>query len=137
VRERLAQFSGREIDTAGDGFLATFDAPVLAVQAACAITTDVRRLGLEVRAGLHTGEVEIDGTTVTGINVNIAARIRELAARGEVLVSDTVKDLVAGSGLRFNDRGVHRLKGVPGESHLSAVHQDATTKAPSVDRSRG
>jgi class 3 adenylate cyclase len=132
IRKRLTEFSGREIDTAGDGFFATFDAPSLGVLAACAITTDIRSLGLEVRAGLHTGEVETDGMTPTGINVHIGARVKELAAGGEVLVSKTVKELVTGSGIRFTDRGAHALKGVPEESHLFAVDQGSD-----VDRSSG
>jgi class 3 adenylate cyclase len=121
VRERLVRFRGREIDTAGDGFLAAFDGPARAVRAACAIVEGVKRLGLEVRAGLHTGECEVSGSKLTGIAVHIGARIAALATSGEVLVSNTVKDLVAGSGLKFDDRGVHTLKGVPGESHIFAV----------------
>ena len=120
VRERLVRFRGREIDTAGDGFLAAFDGPARAVRAACAIVEDVRRLGLEVRAGLHTGECEVSGPKLTGVAVHIGARIAALARGGEVLVSNTVKDLVAGSGLRFEDRGVQNLKGA-GEWHLYAV----------------
>jgi class 3 adenylate cyclase len=125
VRERLVHFRGREIDTAGDGFLAAFDGPARGVRAACAIAQDIRRLGVEVRAGLHTGECEVSGAKLTGIAVHIGARIAALARGGEVLVSNTVKDLVAGSGLRFADRGVHSLKGVPGESHLFAVDRGA------------
>jgi pimeloyl-ACP methyl ester carboxylesterase len=121
VREQLGRFRGREIDTAGDGFLASFDGPARAVRAACEVRDGVRRLGLEVRAGLHTGECEVMGGKLGGIAVHIGARITALAAAGEVLVSSTVRDLVAGSGLRFADRGVHRLKGVPGEWRLSAV----------------
>jgi pimeloyl-ACP methyl ester carboxylesterase len=121
VRERLAQFRGREIDTAGDGFLAAFDGPARGVRTACVIADDVLRLGLEVRAGLHTGECEVSGTKLTGIAVHIGARIAALARGGEILVSNTVRDLVAGSGLKFADRGLHTLKGVPGESHLFAV----------------
>jgi len=124
VRERLAHFRGREIDTAGDGFLAAFDGPARGVRAACAIADDMRRLGLEVRAGLHTGECEVSGAKLTGIAVHIGARIAALATGGEVLVSNTVKDLVAGSGLKFADRGTHTLKGLPGESHLFAVERD-------------
>jgi class 3 adenylate cyclase len=125
VRERLVRFRGREIDTAGDGFLATFDGPARGVRAACAIADDVRRLGLEVRAGLHTGEMEVTGTKLTGIAVHIGARIAALANGGEVLVSNTVRDLVAGSGLRFEDRGLHSLKGLPGEFQLFAVGRGA------------
>jgi len=125
VRERLVRFRGREIDTAGDGFLATFDGPARGVRAACAIADDVRRLGLEVRAGLHTGEMDVSGTKLTGIAVHIGARIAALASGGEVLVSNTVRDLVAGSGLRFEDRGLHTLKGLPGTFHLFAVGRGA------------
>lgn len=124
VREQLAKFRGREIDTAGDGFLAAFDGPARAVRAACAIAGDVRRLDLEIRAGLHTGECEVMGPKLGGIAVHIGARIAALARAGEVLVSNTVKDLVAGSGLGFEDRGTHALKGVSGEWHLFAVGKD-------------
>jgi len=121
VRQYLARFRGREIDTAGDGFLAAFDGPARAASAARAIVEAVGRLGLEVRAGLHTGECEIIGEKLGGIAVHIGARVASLASPGEVLVSSTVKDLVAGSDLRFEDRGVHVLKGVPGEWRLYAV----------------
>ena len=124
VREQLAKFRGREIDTAGDGFLAAFDGPARAVRAADAVAAGVRTLGLEIRAGLHTGECEVMGAKLGGIAVHIGARIAALAQAGEVLVSNTVKDLVAGSGLRFEDRGTHALKGVPGEWHLFAVGKD-------------
>jgi pimeloyl-ACP methyl ester carboxylesterase len=121
VRGELGRFRGREIDTAGDGFLASFDGPARAVRAGCSIAESVRRLGLEIRAGVHTGECEVIGDKLGGIAVHIGARVAALAQGGEVLVSSTVKDLVAGSGLRFEDRGVHALKGVPGEWHLFAV----------------
>lgn len=121
VRAELARFRGREIDTAGDGFLAAFDGPARAVRAAVAICGDVRRLGLDIRAGLHTGECETIGPKLGGIAVHIGARIAALADGGQVLVSRTVKDLVAGSGLKFVDHGVHALKGVPGDWHLFAV----------------
>jgi pimeloyl-ACP methyl ester carboxylesterase len=121
VRRELGRFRGREIDTAGDGFLATFDGPARGVRCARAVTDGVRALGLEVRAGLHTGEVEILGARVSGLAVHIGARIAAAAGPGEVLVSSTVKDLVAGSGLHFQDRGVQTLKGVPGEWHIYAV----------------
>jgi pimeloyl-ACP methyl ester carboxylesterase len=124
IREQLAKFRGREIDTAGDGFLAAFDGPARAVRAACAIASGVRKLGLQIRAGLHTGECEIMGAKLGGVAVHIGARIASLATGDEVLVSHTVKDLVAGSGLRFEDRGLHALKGVPGEWHLFAVGKD-------------
>jgi pimeloyl-ACP methyl ester carboxylesterase len=121
VRRELGAFRGREIDTAGDGFLAAFDGPARAVRCACAIAEDVRSLGIEVRAGLHTGECEVMGDKLGGIAVHIGARIAALASAGEVLVSSTVKDLVAGSGLAFDDRGSAPLKGVPGDWHLYAV----------------
>ena len=121
VRRELARFQGEEIDTAGDGFLATFDAPERAVRCACAVRDAVRGLGLEVRAGLHTGEVERQGHGVSGIAVHIGARVVTAAGPGEVLVSGVVRDLVSGSGLRFADRGAHRLKGVPDDWRLFAV----------------
>lgn len=124
VRGELGRFRGREIDNAGDGFLASFDGPARAVRAGCSIAESVRRLGLEIRAGVHTGECEVIGDKLGGIAVHIGARVAALAQGGEVLVSSTVKDLVAGSGLRFEDRGVHALKGVPGEWHLFAVGKD-------------
>jgi class 3 adenylate cyclase len=121
VRAELDRHRGREIDTAGDGFFALFDGPARAVRCACAIRDAVRGLGLEVRAGLHTGEVESSGDRVAGIAVHIGARVSAEARPGEVLASSTVKDLVAGSGIAFEDRGVHALKGVPGEWRLFAV----------------
>lgn len=114
VRRELARFSGVELDTAGDGFFATFDGPARAVRAAAAIREAVRELGIDVRAGIHTGECELHDGKVTGIAVSIGARIAAIGDPGEVLVSSTVKDLVAGSGLRFEERGSHELKGVPG-----------------------
>jgi class 3 adenylate cyclase len=113
VRRELARFQGRELDTAGDGFFAAFDGPARAVLAASAIRDSLRTLELEIRAGLHTGECEVSDGKIAGIAVSIGARISSLAAPGEVLVSSTVKDLVAGSGLQFEDRGEHHLKGVP------------------------
>ncbi|HEX2500702.1 MAG TPA: adenylate/guanylate cyclase domain-containing protein [Methylomirabilota bacterium] len=124
VRRELGRFRGREIDTAGDGFLATFDGPARGVRCARAVSDGVRALGLEVRAGLHTGEVELLNDKVSGLAVHIGARVAGVAGPGEVLVSSTVKDLVAGSGLRFQDRGVQPLKGVPGEWHLFAVEPE-------------
>ena len=121
VRRELRQFRGREIDTAGDGFFAAFDGPARAVRCACAIGDALRPLGLEMRAGVHTGECEVMGDKVGGIAVHIGARIAARAAAGEVLVSRMVKDLVSGSGLSFNDRGQQSLKGVPGQWHLFAV----------------
>lgn len=123
VRRELERFRGREIDTAGDGFLATFDGPARAVRCACTISREVRALGLEIRAGLHTGECEVMGGKVGGIAVHTGARVVAHAQTGEVLVSSTVKDLVAGSGLSFQDRGMQRLKGIPDEWRLFAVEQ--------------
>jgi len=121
VRRELVRCRGREIHTSGDGFLATFDGPARAVRCACSISDGMRALGLDVRVGLHTGECETMGDDVGGIAVHIGARVSALAGPGEVLVSSTVKDLVAGSGLTFADRGIKLLKGVPGEWHLFAV----------------
>lgn len=121
VRTELTRFRGREIDTAGDGFLASFDAPARAIRCACAIRDAVRTLGVEVRCGLHTGECERSGEKLTGIAVHTGARVAGLAAPGEVLVSQTVRDLVAGSGLTFEARGTRVLKGVPGEWQLFGV----------------
>ena len=121
IRRQLVRFRGRELDTAGDGFFASFDGPARAVRCACAITEGVRDLGLEVRAGLHTGECELLDGKVGGIAVHIGARVAKEAGPGEVLVSSTVKDLVAGSGLEFLERGAAELKGVPGEWRLYAV----------------
>jgi class 3 adenylate cyclase len=118
VRKNLERYRGREVDTAGDGLLATFDGPARAVRCAQAINDDVPSLGLSVRAGVHTGEVEVIGEKVGGIAVHIGARVAAEAAPGEVIVSSTVKDLVAGSGIRFEDRGRRPLKGVPGEWQL-------------------
>ncbi|MGQ0543865.1 MAG: adenylate/guanylate cyclase domain-containing protein [Betaproteobacteria bacterium] len=118
VRRNLERYRGREVDTAGDGLLATFDGPARAVRCAQAINDDVPALGLAVRAGVHTGEVEIIGEKVGGIAVHIGARVAAEAAAGEVIVSSTVRDLVAGSGIRFEDRGRRPLKGVPGDWHL-------------------
>ena len=121
VRRRLAEFRGEELDTAGDGFLAAFDGPGRAVECALAVRSDLRELGVEIRAGIHTGECErLDGK-LAGIAISIGARIASLAAPGEVLVSSTVRDLVAGSRLTFADRGSHELKGVPGEWSLAEV----------------
>jgi class 3 adenylate cyclase len=121
VRRELGRFDGREVDTAGDGFFATFDGPARAIRCAQAIVDAVRPLGLDVRAGLHTGEVELADGKVAGIAVNIGARVAGRAGAGEVLVSGTVRDLVAGSGLEFEDRGTAELKGIPGEWRLFAV----------------
>jgi len=121
VRALLSRYRGTEIKTTGDGFLATFDGPARAVKCAQAICEAVKSLGIEVRAGCHTGEIELMGADVGGIAVHIGARVAALAGPSEVLVSSTVKDLVAGSGLVFEDRGEHRLKGLPDSWHLYAV----------------
>jgi pimeloyl-ACP methyl ester carboxylesterase len=121
IRRELVRFRGAELDVAGDGFFARFDGPARAIRCACSITEAVRELGLEVRAGLHTGECEVMDGKVGGIAVHIGARVASQAAPGEVLVSSTVKDLVAGSGLQFRDRGTAELKGVAEEWRLYAV----------------
>jgi class 3 adenylate cyclase len=121
ARAELARYRGREIDTAGDGFLATFDGPARAVLCARASADAVRELGAEIRAGVHTGEVEIDGEAVRGIAVHIGARVCAAADPSQVMVSSTVKDLVGGSGLTFEDTGEHELKGVPDRWRLYRV----------------
>jgi class 3 adenylate cyclase len=121
VRRQLDTFRGSEIDTAGDGFFASFEGPIRAIRCGRAIIDSIRSIGLEVRVGLHTGECERVGDKLGGLAVNIGARVAGAAAPGEVLVSSTVKDLVAGSGIEFSDRGAHELKGVPGEWRLYAV----------------
>lgn len=123
VRRESATSRGREVNTLGDGFLATFDGPARAIHCAHAILDRVRGLGLDVRAGLHTGECDLSGEDIGGIAVTIASRVADLAAPGEVLVSSTVKDLVAGSGIRFVERGAHELKGVPEQWRLYAVER--------------
>ena len=121
VRRQLDRHNGSEVDTAGDGFLATFDGPARAIRCGAAIVSGVRPLGLEVRAGVHTGECELVGGKVAGLAVHTGARVASLAGPSEVLVSQTVKDLVAGSGIEFADRGKHELKGVPGEWNVYSV----------------
>jgi class 3 adenylate cyclase len=121
ARAEIARFRGREINTAGDGFIATFDGPARAVRCAGAMRNALQPLGIEIRAGVHTGEIELDGDDVGGIAVHICARVAAAAAAGETLVSSTVKDLVSGAGLAFTDRGSHALKGVPGEWRLFAA----------------
>jgi class 3 adenylate cyclase/pimeloyl-ACP methyl ester carboxylesterase len=121
VRSQLARFRGREVNTSGDGFFAMFDGPQRAIRCAMAIREAVAALGIEVRAGLHTGECEVRGDDIGGIAVHIGARVGALAGSNEVLVSGTLKDLVIGSGLEFEDRGAHELKGVPGVWQLFAV----------------
>jgi class 3 adenylate cyclase len=121
VRDAVGRFRGREIDTAGDGLFATFDGPARAIRCAQSIREAVAALGLTIRTGVHTGECEVSGEKVAGIAVHMGARVAASASPGEILVSSTVKDLVAGSALRFEDRGVRVLKGMPGEWHLYAV----------------
>jgi class 3 adenylate cyclase len=121
VRGALARFRGREVETTGDGFLATFDGPARAIRAAAAVHAELAEHGMRVRVGLHTGECEVVGDHVRGIAVHIAARVTARAEGGEILCSRTVKDLVAGSGFRFTDRGTHRLKGVADEWQLYAA----------------
>jgi class 3 adenylate cyclase len=121
TRRALDRYDGREIKTVGDGILATFDGPARAVRCAAAIREGVAELGLDVRAGLHTGEIELEPNDIAGLAVHIAARISAMADAREILVSSTVKDLVVGSGLAFEDRGSHELKGVPGEWRVFLV----------------
>jgi class 3 adenylate cyclase len=121
VRGELAKFRGREVNTTGDGFLAIFDGPARAVRCARAITEEVKSLGLDVRSGIHTGECERVGQDVTGIAVDITARIASLAEAGQTLVSSTVKDLVVGSGLEFDAQDTRELKGIPGAWQLFEV----------------
>jgi class 3 adenylate cyclase len=121
VRAQLTRFRGREVNTSGDSFLAMFDGPQRAIRCAMSIRDAVQSLGIEVRAGLHTGECEVRGDDIGGIAVHIGARVSTLAGPNDVLVSSTLRDLVIGSGLEFEGRGAHELKGVPGEWHLFAV----------------
>jgi class 3 adenylate cyclase len=125
VRDELRRHDGREVKTTGDGFLATFGGPAAAIRCARAIIEEVRSLGLDTRAGIHTGECELRGTDVAGMAVHIGARIGALAAPGEVLVSGTVRDLVVGSVIEFADHGEHELKGVPGRWRVFAVADHA------------
>jgi class 3 adenylate cyclase len=121
VRAQLSRFRGREVNTSGDGFLAMFDGPQRAIRCAMAIRDAVQTLGIQVRAGLHTGECEVRGDDIGGIGVHIGARVSALAGPDDVLVSSTLRDLVIGSGLEFEERGAHELKGVPGEWRIFAV----------------
>ncbi|GMQ85415.1 MAG: adenylate/guanylate cyclase domain-containing protein [Acidimicrobiia bacterium] len=121
TRDLLDQYRGREVDTAGDGFLATFDGPTRAVTCAAELRQSMGDLGIDIRSGLHTGEIEINGEDIGGLAVHIAARVTDAAPDNGVMVSSTVKDLVVGSGIEFEDRGPHQLKGVPGEWRLYAV----------------
>ena len=122
VRDQLRRFRGKEINTTGDGFLACFDGPARAIRCSQAIAGATTRLGIELRMGLHTGECEVRGDDLGGLAVHIAARVGSLARPGEVLVSSTVKDLVAGSGIEFSDRQEQELKGVPGTWTLFSVN---------------
>lgn len=126
VRRQLTLYRGREVKTMGDGFLATFDGPGRAIRCARAVQEEVAGLGIDVRAGIHTGEVELIGDDVGGMAVNIGARIGALADAGEVLVSSTVRELVVGSGIEFADRGVRTLRGAPGEWRLFAIDSPPT-----------
>ncbi|MDT5015487.1 MAG: hypothetical protein QOD39_1647, partial [Mycobacterium sp.] len=132
TRAEIARFQGREVKHTGDGFLATFDGPTRAVRCATTLAERMPELGIDVRAGLHTGECELRGDDIGGITVHIGARVAALAQAREVLVSSTVKDLVNGSGIRFQDRGAHALKGVPGEWKLFAPvgEQDPMNNVP-------
>jgi class 3 adenylate cyclase len=138
VRRELLRHRGEEVDSAGDGFFATFDGPARAIRCASAIVDGARELGLIVRAGIHTGECEIADGKVAGIAVHTGARVAEQATPGEVLVSSTVKDLVAGAGIEFIDRGAHELKGIPGEWRLFALaradRQSSPTDTPAGTR---
>jgi class 3 adenylate cyclase len=124
VRSQLERFGGREVKQLGDGFLASFDGPARAIRCAYSIGEEARELGIEIRAGLHTGECELIGDDLGGVAVHVAARVGAMARPGEVLVSGTLKDLVMGSGIDLVDRGAHELKGVPGEWRLFAVRDD-------------
>jgi class 3 adenylate cyclase len=121
VRAELRRFGGREIDTAGDGFLASFGSPASAIRCARAVLESVREIGVDIRIGIHTGECEVVGDKLRGIAVHIGARVASKAGPGEILVSQTVQDLVAGSGLSFEDRGSHELKGVSGVWRLYSI----------------
>ena len=121
VRRELEIFRGHEVKTTGDGFHATFDGPARAVQCAAAIRESTRRLGVNVRIGIHTGECEVRGQSLEGVAIHMAARVSSMAAGGDILVSRTVKDLVAGSGIEFEDFGTHELKGIPDEHQIFRV----------------
>jgi len=137
VCQQLPLHRGTEINTTGDGFVATFLGPGRAIDAALAIRDDARHLGLEIRGGLHTGEIETRGNDITGMAVNIAARVIAHATAGEILVSRTVADLVAGGGFRFQERGEHVLKGVPGSWVVLAVSDDQPSAGDGAIAQRG
>ena len=138
VRSQLELFRGREVKQTGDGFLASFDGPARAIRCACSIGEELRELGIEIRAGLHTGECEVIGDDLGGVAVHVAARVGAHAGSGEVLVSGTVKDLVMGSGIDLADRGAHELKGIPGEWRLFAVRtEDGQASIPTPQPATG
>jgi len=130
VRRNLTCFRGREVKTTRDGSLATFDVPARGVRCACANADEIKPLGIEIRAGLHAGECEMIGDAVYGIAVCTGARVAALAGSGEILVSETVRDLLAGSGLRFRDRGIQNLKGIPGEWRIFAARREEQDPGP-------
>jgi class 3 adenylate cyclase len=130
MRTELGRFDGREISTTGDGFFASFERPVSAVRCALSMVSAVPSLGLQIRAGVHTGEVEVRGNDLGGLAVHIAARITASASGGEVLVSGTVKELLAGSGLQFVDRGEHKLKGAPDVATVRGRRRTLTPVLP-------
>jgi class 3 adenylate cyclase len=133
VRTELRRFGGREIDTAGDGFFASFDSPASAIKCARAVHGSMGEIGVDLRIGLHTGECDVVGDKLRGIAVHIGARVASKAGAGETLVSQTVRDLVAGSGIEFHDRGLHELRGVPDEWHLYSVIWTSGTPTRSSD----
>jgi class 3 adenylate cyclase len=130
IRRELGRSGGLEVKTIGDGFLATFDGPARAIQCARAIVQAAEAIGIDIRAGIHTGEIERMGDDVGGMGVHIGSRVASAAGAAEVLVSGTVKDLVVGSGLVFEDRGTHSLRGVPGEWRLFAVTAMSAGRRP-------
>jgi class 3 adenylate cyclase len=124
AQREITRFGGRFIKSTGDGLLATFDAPGRAIRAAAALRDAAPGIGVQIRAGLHVGEIELRGDDVAGVAVHVAARVAAAAGPGEILVSSTIRELVAGSGLDFEDRGTHDLKGVPGPWHLYATSRE-------------
>ncbi|MEA2461838.1 MAG: hypothetical protein QOH90_2015, partial [Actinomycetota bacterium] len=136
VRKQLKRHGGREVDTAGDGFFATFDQPARAVACARAAADELARLDINIRAGVHMGEVEVEGRDVSGLAVHIGSRIMAMAGPGEVLVSSTVRDLMSGSDLSFDDKGTHALKGVPAEWRVYAVEPDEIVTGDEEERHR-